>query len=974
MGSPRTTSRRPLRAVAAIATALVAGVAPLSVAATASASTSTTTAPRASVTPAGLLAATDAGQAAPERVILTPPEHPDTEQSFTWRTGANVTDGQVSIRKAGDTTWRTATARANEQLESAGVPTRTHSVTVDGLTPGTEYEYFVGNGAAVSHTYRFSTAGKAGDPFTFIYFGDAQNDLAEKWTPVVKQAFDAFPDAVGTVNAGDLVNTGGNDGEWTEWFGAMDGYSQSRNVIAAPGNHEYGGDAFLKVWKSNFEYDANGPKADPATGGTSEGELQKAAYEKQMAKALEETAYYTDYQGVRFISLNASREQAVELMTPTDLPPCHIACPNPSALWLDMQSRWLDSVLANNPNKWAVAVFHQPVFSTAEGRDEVDVRESWLPVFQRNDIDLVLMGHDHTYGRGFVNADATDTPGVTTGPVYTVTVSGPKYYELQPEDDNVWTQNGATMVTRAGHTSTFQGITVTDDQIRYESIVAAKWDGESTTDKEVGDTLDAFTITKYDNGEKYVTEDGVAIPAEGSGESTTVPPNTTEEPAGEPADVPLGHQVIGTFTSPTAAEPGPTTVNPSTHVVYVADQASGSKGTVQAIDPVTGEVVDQFDVGAPVRDLAYDATFNGVLVAIEGGKIASYLTNPAVFGTPYIEPIPVGVPVRSLQYEGPTGLVFMGLDNGTIMWLDAEGFDVKGTFAAGSNLRGMRIDDVTGVLYATFDNPDDDSVGLRLYETRNGMNLLKEYTLDRSAGAVDIDMEKGLAYVGHTSTEAGHGGLSVVDLIGDTVTHYAGDEFGGAVSGVGVDAGKGIAYLASTAKSPAPAIVVGRQQAPRITASPVAQYGETGSTVTFSAAALGIPAPTVAWESRTAGSSTWAPIAGATGTSLEVVASDALHKTQYRAVFTNTIEGVAYSTDSATATLVIAGYVEPGTPEGEGDGDGTGTTTPADTTAGGKTLAATGTEPFLPVLAGLALMLLGAGAALYRQRRREQSR
>ncbi|MFF3031363.1 metallophosphoesterase [Streptomyces rubiginosohelvolus] len=214
----------------------------------------------------------------------------------------------------------------------------------------------------------------------------------------------------------------------------------------------------------------------------------------------------------RFISLNASTHDARELMTPPDLPPCSEDCPDPQKLWLDLQARWLDHILADNPNKWSVATFHQPVFSAAAGRDEKPVRGAWLPVFQRNDIDLVLMGHDHVYARGYVNADATDTPGVTTGPVYAVAMAGPKYYELSPADDNVWTRNGATQVARAAHTSTFQGITVSKDTIRYEAVIGAKWDDRSTTDKEVGETLDAFTITKNDDGVKYVTEDGVAVP------------------------------------------------------------------------------------------------------------------------------------------------------------------------------------------------------------------------------------------------------------------------------------------------------------------------------------------------------------------------------------------------------------------------------------------------------------------------------
>jgi hypothetical protein len=476
----------------------------------------------------------------PERVVLTPPQDPSTSQSFTWRTPSATTAGAVHLRAAGSTdAWSATAAYANEVLTSGGTSTRTHSATVTGLAPGTEYEYYVGVEGGTSATYRFRTAGEAGEPFTFLYFGDAQNDLPEKWAPVVDQAYTRFPDAVGSVNAGDLIDASRNDSEWTEWFDAMDGHSQTSNVIAAPGNHEYVGDTFLKNWKSAFEYDHNGPAYDgPAADAPdlSDAQRQEAAYRTQIATALEETAYFTDYQGVRFITLNAGRNEASDLYTPADLPPCSVACPDPKQLWLDMQAEWLDELLADNPNKWSVAVFHQPVFSTAQDRDETDIRATWLPVFQSRNIDLVLMGHDHTYARGFVNKDATATSGMTRGPVYAVSVSGPKYYEQQSATDNVWTRNGATQVVSAGHTSTFQGITVDGDQLHYEAVVAAKWDEESTTDVPVGGTLDKFTITKYASGAKRVTEDGVTVPEdpgaepeepEDSGIDFTIPNGST---------------------------------------------------------------------------------------------------------------------------------------------------------------------------------------------------------------------------------------------------------------------------------------------------------------------------------------------------------------------------------------------------------------------------------------------------------------
>ncbi|MER7441849.1 fibronectin type III domain-containing protein [Micromonospora avicenniae] len=892
MGNPRTRSRlHPRSAIAAAATVVVA------------------LAPFAAVGPAS--AATDAADATPQHIVLTPAEHADTAQSFTWQTGSKVTDGEVHLRKAGTKKWSVADARVNEELVSGGVPTRTHSATVDDLEPGTRYEYYVGNAAEISDTYTFTTAGKAGDPFSFIYFGDAQNDIAKKWSPVVDQAFQRFPDAVGTVNAGDLVDVGSDNGLWNEWFGAMDGYSQTRNVIAAPGNHEYKQADLLRTFKSNFEFPGDGPVADAtATKGMTDGEKQKIAYQKQMQIALAETAYYTDYQGVRFITLNATRSEALELMTPKDLPECHVACPNPIELWLDMQRKWLDSVLRNNPNKWAIAVFHQPVFSASEGRDEADLRAAWLPVFERDDIDLVLMGHDHNYVRGYVDADKTDTPGMTTGPVYAISVSGPKYYEPAPYDDNTWTQNGATQVVHAAHTSTFQGISVSKDQIHYESVVAGKWDDKSTTDVPVGGTLDSFTITKYDDGEKYVTEAGMPIPEPKSTGKVSNRRTADETTAQQPANVALGHERIGTLTAPTVAQPGPTTVNPTSGAVYVADGASTGKGRIESVDPTTGKVTASFEAGAPIKDLSYDPAFNGVLVAYQDGRIASFIVSAGHFGDPYIPPIPTGMKVVSVQYDSATGQVFLGLADGTVVWLDGD-FKQVGQANVGAGLSAIRLDDATGTLYVTYDNAVDGEPGLRLFDTRNGMHKLAEYALDAGAASLDVDMQVGVAYVGHAAVEgdAENGGLSVVDLLAGKVTRSDKPEFGTSIGGVGVDPARGIVYLASADKSPAPVIVVGREQAPSIDASPVARIAIVGETATFDARGHGMPTATVRWEMRKGapGNDKWTPIAGATSDVLNVVASKAIDGSQYRAVYTNSIGGKVYSTSSASATLRVVG-------------------------------------------------------------------
>ncbi|WAX76423.1 hypothetical protein [Streptomyces sp. KMM 9044] len=98
------------------------------------------------------------------------------------------------------------------------------------------------------------------------------------------------------MSAGDLVNTSGDDSGWRDCFGAIDGHSQTTNVTAAPGNHEYAGSTFPKKRKSTFPYPADGPRGTPARD-DSPAERQRATYEAHMAKALAGTACYTDYQG-----------------------------------------------------------------------------------------------------------------------------------------------------------------------------------------------------------------------------------------------------------------------------------------------------------------------------------------------------------------------------------------------------------------------------------------------------------------------------------------------------------------------------------------------------------------------------------------------------------------------------------------------------------------------------------------------------
>jgi predicted alpha-1,2-mannosidase len=458
----------------------------------------------------------------PERVILTATEDPSTSQYVTWRSRSQLRlDGTVEVRPVGG---EATTVKAEQKPERSvdGYGSRSHSARLDNLAPGTEYEYRVASGSHWSDWFSFETAAAGAEPFTFLYFGDAQEGIDTVWPATVDAATAAHPEAEVGLYGGDLVNTATDENEWTNWFAGIEGLGDHTNSLVTMGNHEIGGQNRFENFSDSFEFDANGPVASDA------GEYA-GAWGAHLQKVLKDTVYYTDYQGVRFITLNANRDDIGTILA--DSGNTDIAAGKRA--WMTAQATWLDRVLRENPNEWSVVLSHQPVFSTGVSgngmRNEADWRQYILPVMERNNVDLVLQGHDHTYGRGYHQSTGTDMAGVTAGPVYVVANAGQKQYAPAPETDNVWTQNGGVPVKRAADTSTYQAITVDGDTLTYESVVTYTAEGGLATAK-VGDTLDSFTITQRDNGAKWVTETGVAVPDE------TVEPVNAERPTSVPFD------------------------------------------------------------------------------------------------------------------------------------------------------------------------------------------------------------------------------------------------------------------------------------------------------------------------------------------------------------------------------------------------------------------------------------------------------
>lgn len=385
----------------------------------------------------------------PDRVILTWTANPSNSQTVTWRTDTTVTAAKAQI-KAED-----ASPALENEVASYDAATRPlrggayitanyHQLTFQNLKPNTVYAYRVGSGESWSEWFQFTTASDKEAPFSFIYLGDAQNDIKSKWSRVIRKAFSHQPDARFIIHTGDLINRSNNDKEWGEWHyggGFINGMIPS---LPSPGNHEYFRDEKKVLtldphWGAQYTLPDNGPEG------------------------LKESVYYIDYQSMRVISLDSQM----------------IILDESSA---KVQYEWLEKVLKENRNLWTVITFHHPIFSTAKSRDNKEFRERFKPLFDRYHVDLVLQGHDHTYSRG-QNLPRGLSGREVGGPVYLVSVAGPKMYKV---DGAKW------MNVSLENTQLFQIIRVNGQDLNFEAY------------KTSGALFDAFSLKKKSRTEAAV--------------------------------------------------------------------------------------------------------------------------------------------------------------------------------------------------------------------------------------------------------------------------------------------------------------------------------------------------------------------------------------------------------------------------------------------------------------------------------------
>jgi len=390
----------------------------------------------------------------PEQITIAFGTDPTRQLVWSWTTSTSVKSTALRIAPASQQTardrqdadarraqsdWRLVTGEATllkmANLLNDPVVLR-HRVAVDGLEPDTTYLYSPGDGTAAGWApwRAVKTAPSPARDLQFLYLGDAQTGL-ERWGRLVRTAYRRHPDIDFLLVAGDLVDRGNERTNWDHFFLRATDVFDRVPFMPCVGNHEYL-DMGPRLYRAFFELPKNGPAGiDP-----------ELVYQFECGDAffamLDSTLAVSD-------AGNARR-----------------------------QAQWLDAALARTHATWKLVIFHHPVYPSHPWRDTPNLREYWVPVFDRHHVDLVLQGHDHAYLRTYPLRGHQRVPNASDGTTYVVAVSGDKFVDQAQRD---YSEVGYTGL------STYQTIEITHQPPR---LIYRAW-------TEPGKIVDELAIEKH---------------------------------------------------------------------------------------------------------------------------------------------------------------------------------------------------------------------------------------------------------------------------------------------------------------------------------------------------------------------------------------------------------------------------------------------------------------------------------------------
>ncbi|MEC0201394.1 glycosyl hydrolase family 8 [Paenibacillus lautus] len=366
-----------------------------------------------------------------------------------------------------------------------------HKASANGLKPGTDYVFRVGDGSIWSSVGSFKTDTATPQPYRFIVGADSQASSKsgfEPWADTFKKAYEHIGNPKFLINAGDLVDNGDLEEQWQWMLGLAQEHLMKVPFVPVLGGHEvsdWDGDATTP--NNNFYNHFNLPR-------------------KVVDATHDGSVYSFEYGDALYMVYNSQFDGKLNEDGSVD--------------WEDDQHEqfwnqidWMRNTVAKTDKKWKFVTLHKAPYAAGDNSaqwegDRVEFyRKNLIPVFDELGIDMVFEAHDHMYMRSFqMYGDKVidpkkrekDEAGNVVNPQGTVYLMsnafGNKfYYKNEPYDDYF------AAINNQPKKKMFTDVSVSDQILKFDAYTAAIEDeGKSGYGKNGLKVYDHYGIKRTD--------------------------------------------------------------------------------------------------------------------------------------------------------------------------------------------------------------------------------------------------------------------------------------------------------------------------------------------------------------------------------------------------------------------------------------------------------------------------------------------
>ncbi len=291
----------------------------------------------------------------PTRIVLTWQSNPQTTMSMTWRTEGEA-DSLIYYKpqNAENKNFKSIQAKT---WTFEGTKYWIHGSEIKGLEPNTKYISYVKTGNKKSDEFIFETAPSKSENITFLAGGDSRTNREDR-REIMRRAAELDPDFV--MFTGDFITSPLSESNWEKWFEdwselMITDDNKRIPIVPAIGNHEVKGGYF--------------------------GKRKDAAF------------YYNNF-------LLPGNEKYYKLNYGPDLTLLNLDSDHTSLVYGGPQIEWLKKTLNEDNNEWLITQYHVPgwpSYKSFHNETSRSIRDFWIPLFEKHNIDLSIEANDHSY-------------------------------------------------------------------------------------------------------------------------------------------------------------------------------------------------------------------------------------------------------------------------------------------------------------------------------------------------------------------------------------------------------------------------------------------------------------------------------------------------------------------------------------------------------------------------------------------------